>query len=51
MKAIEPHVYKCLMEVVKPNACIGLVGGSDFPKMVEQMGSEKCKLEVNFLIF
>ncbi|KAK3911951.1 Phosphomannomutase [Frankliniella fusca] len=48
-KVIDAEIYKFLMEEVKPKCCIGLVGGSDQSKIVEQMGGNHCLQEFDFV--
>ena len=37
---IKPHVEKFLMDELKPRVTVGLVGGSDLPKISEQMNGD-----------
>lgn len=39
-QVIEAPLYKFLMDEVKPKVSIGLLGGSDLTKVIEQMGGD-----------
>jgi len=38
LQVIQPDVESFLLNEVKPNCTVGLVGGSDFKKIAYQMG-------------
>ena len=50
IKRILAATEEFLLTQLKPKATVGLVGGSDFDKIAEQMGGDDGKIELKFLI-
>lgn len=47
--AIEPHFEEFMYKMVKPEATIGIVGGSDLEKMFEQLNGRRILDEFDFI--
>lgn len=48
-KVIEPEFEKFLYEKVKPRATLGVVGGSDLPKIIEQLNGQRVLNEFDYV--